>query len=198
MVNEITLYVTDGFECMEVLDAAFTKPFGIMPFIPDWGRTLYSPDPHYLEWKAKELNFNTHFITLAEINRRMPEFVRDKALRILNHAGIASAEARILVLGMAYKKDIKDERESPSIDVIKLLQAEGVEISYHDPFIPECNSHGVIMNSIPLTKQSITEAIWFSLPRITAVLTISGWYKMPGVCLIPAMLPGTSAKVGKR
>ncbi|HHW60660.1 MAG TPA: UDP-N-acetyl-D-glucosamine dehydrogenase, partial [Syntrophomonadaceae bacterium] len=94
----------------------------------------------------------------GEINRRMPEFVRDKALRILNHAGIASAEARILVLGIAYKKDIKDERESPSIDVIKLLQAEGVEISYHDPFIPECNSHGLIMNSIPLTKQSITEA----------------------------------------
>lgn len=162
LVNEITLLCDRmDLNVWEVLDAAFTKPFGIMPFYPGpgVGGHCIPLDPHYLEWKAKELNFNTHFITLAgEINRRMPEFVRDKALRILNRAGIASAGAKILVLGIAYKKDIEDERESPSIDIIKLLQAEGADIRYHDPFIPVCDSHGLKMESTPLTEQNIEAA----------------------------------------
>lgn len=162
LVNELTLLCDRmGLNVWEILDASFTKPFGIMPFYPGpgVGGHCIPLDPHYLEWKARELNFNTHFIALAgEINRKMPEYVRDKALRILNHAGIASANARILVMGIAYKKDIDDERESPAIDIIKLLQKEGIEVLYYDPYIPVCNSHGLTMDSIPLTELNVHEA----------------------------------------
>jgi UDP-N-acetyl-D-glucosamine dehydrogenase len=156
LVNEIALLCNRmGINVWEVLDAAFTKPFGIMPFYPGpgVGGHCIPIDPHYLEWKAKELNFNTHFISLAgEINRRMPEYVRDKALRIMNHAGVPSSKARVLVLGAAYKKDIKDERESPAIEIMKLLIDEGANVVYHDPFISEFNEMGLAMESVPLTE----------------------------------------------
>ena len=162
LVNELTLLCDRmNLNVWEVLNAAFTKPFGIMPFYPGpgVGGHCIPLDPHYLEWKAKELNFNTHFIALAgEINRKMPEYVRDKALRILNRAGIAASRAKILVIGIAYKKDIEDERESPALEVIKLLQAESCHIRYHDPFIPVCNQHGVQMESSPLTGKILEEA----------------------------------------
>ncbi|MFA7078345.1 MAG: nucleotide sugar dehydrogenase [Syntrophomonas sp.] len=162
LVNELTLLCDRmNLNVWEVLNAAFTKPFGIMPFFPGpgVGGHCIPLDPHYLEWKAKELNFNTHFIALAgEINRKMPEYVRDKALRILNRAGIAASRAKILVIGIAYKKDIEDERESPALEVIKLLQAESCHIRYHDPFIPVCNQHGVQMESSPLTGKILEEA----------------------------------------
>lgn len=162
LVNELALLCDRmGLNVWEVLDAAFTKPFGIMPFYPGpgVGGHCIPIDPHYLEWKAKELNFNTHFIALAgEINRRMPEFVRDKALRILNHKGIASKGANILVLGVAYKKDIDDERESPAIDVIRLLMAEGADVAYHDPYIPSFSEHGLTMNSVALTAGLMANA----------------------------------------
>src|SRR5437763_3399434 len=119
----------------EVLDAAFTKPFGIMPFYPGpgVGGHCIPLDPHYLEWKAKEVNFNTHFIALAgEINRKMPEFVVEKSSRVLNRDGVALSRAKILVLGVAYKKDLDDERESPAIEVIELLQHQGAQVVYHD------------------------------------------------------------------
>jgi UDP-N-acetyl-D-glucosamine dehydrogenase len=156
LVNEIALLCDRmGINVWEVLDAAFTKPFGIMPFYPGpgVGGHCIPIDPHYLEWKAKELNFNTHFISLAgEINRRMPEYVRDKALRIMNHAGVPSSKARVLVLGAAYKRDIKDERESPAIEIMKLLIDEGANVVYHDPFISEFNEMGLAMESVPLTE----------------------------------------------
>jgi UDP-N-acetyl-D-glucosamine dehydrogenase len=156
LVNEIALLCNRmGINVWEVLDAAFTKPFGIMPFYPGpgVGGHCIPIDPHYLEWKAKELNFNTHFISLAgEINRRMPEYVRDKALRIMNHAGVPSSKARVLVLGAAYKKDIKDERESPAIEIMKLLIDEGANVVYHDPFISEFNEMELAMESVPLTE----------------------------------------------
>lgn len=162
LVNELTLLCDRmNLNVWEVLNAAFTKPFGIMPFYPGpgVGGHCIPLDPHYLEWKAKELNFNTHFIALAgEINRKMPEYVRDKALRILNRAGIAASRAKILVIGIAYKKDIEDERESPALEVIKLLRAESCHIRYHDPFIPVCNQHGVQMESSPLTGKILEEA----------------------------------------
>lgn len=162
LVNEITLLCDRmDLNVWEVLDAAFTKPFGIMPFYPGpgVGGHCIPLDPHYLEWKAKELNFSTHFISLAgEINRKMPEFVRDKALRILNQAGIASKGARVLVMGVAYKKDIEDERESPAIEIIRLLQREGVNVSYHDPYIPVLNEPGLKMDSLPLTADLVSAA----------------------------------------
>ena len=162
LVNELAL-LCDRMELSvwEVLDAAFTKPFGIMPFYPGpgVGGHCIPLDPHYLEWKAKELNFNTHFIALAgEINRRMPEFVREKAGRILNRLGKSLSRSKILILGVAYKKDLDDWRESPSIDVIRLLAREGAEVSYHDPLVPGFEEHGLKMSSVPLTKAALAAA----------------------------------------
>lgn len=157
LVNELALLCDRmGLNVWEVLEAAFTKPFGIMPFWPGpgVGGHCIPVDPHYLEWKAKELNFNTHFIALAgEINRRMPEFVREKALRILNRLGVAPSRARILVLGVAYKRDLDDYRESPAIEVIRLLLADGAKVSYHDPYVPRFQSEGLIMESQDLTEE---------------------------------------------
>jgi nucleotide sugar dehydrogenase len=113
-------------------------------------------DPHYLEWKAKEHNFSTHFIALAgEINRKMPEFTVQKAMRVLNQQGVAPSRSKILALGVAYKRDLNDWRESPAIDVIKLLQKEGADVVYHDPVVPEFTEHGLSMKSVALTEELV-------------------------------------------
>jgi nucleotide sugar dehydrogenase len=156
LVNEMALLCDRmGLNVWEVLDAAYTKPFGIMPFYPGpgVGGHCIPLDPHYLEWKAKEFNFNTHFIALAgEINRRMPEFVREKAHRVLNLLGVAPSRAKVLCLGVSYKRDLGDFRESPAIEVIKLLQGDGAEVVYHDPYVEAFAEHGLSMANTPLTE----------------------------------------------
>ncbi|HEU4963877.1 MAG TPA: nucleotide sugar dehydrogenase [Bacilli bacterium] len=160
LVNELMLLCDRmGVSVWEVLDAAFTKPFGIMPFYPGpgVGGHCIPIDPHYLEWKAKELNFNTHFISLAgEINRRMPEFVLEKAVRLLNEAGKALSQSTVLVLGAAYKKDLGDYRESPAIDVMRLLRERGAQVLYHDPLVPAFEEHGLAMSSQALTEELVS------------------------------------------
>jgi UDP-N-acetyl-D-glucosamine dehydrogenase len=160
LVNELALLCDRvGISVWEVLEAAFTKPFGIMPFWPGpgVGGHCIPVDPHYLEWKAKELNFNTHFIALAgEINRKMPEFVREKANRILNRLGIPASRAKILVLGVAYKRDLNDYRDSPAIEVIRLLRADGAEVVYHDPYVPSFRDGDLTMESKPLTAELLS------------------------------------------
>jgi UDP-N-acetyl-D-glucosamine dehydrogenase len=146
LVNELAL-LCDRMEIdvWEVLDAANTKPFGIMPFYPGpgVGGHCIPLDPHYLEWKAKEYNFNTRFIRLAgEINRFMPEFVAQKATRIANNQGVAMSKAKILCLGVAYKKDIDDWRESPAIEVMELFKEQGVMLSYYDPYVAQITLGG--------------------------------------------------------
>jgi UDP-N-acetyl-D-glucosamine dehydrogenase len=153
LVNELAL-LCDRMEIdvWEVLDAANTKPFGIMPFYPGpgVGGHCIPLDPHYLEWKAKEYNFNTRFIRLAgEINRSMPEFVVQKANKIANQQGIAMSRAKILCLGVAYKKDIDDWRESPAIEVMKLLKEQGSTLTYYDPYVPQ-----ITLNGHPFTSAS--------------------------------------------
>lgn len=159
LVNELALLCDRlGLNVWEVLDAANTKPFGIMPFYPGpgVGGHCIPIDPHYLEWKAKEYNFNTHFIALAgEINRSMPEFVRDKAWRVLNRLGIAPSRAKVLVLGVSYKKDLADWRESPAIEVIKLLLHDHAQVSYHDPYVPQIEVDGHALTSAPLRPESL-------------------------------------------
>lgn len=161
LVNELALLCDKmDLNVWEVLDAAFTKPFGIMPFYPGpgVGGHCIPLDPHYLEWKAKEVNFNTHFIALAgEINRQMPSFVREKAIRVLNKLGIAPSKARILVLGVTYKRDLGDCRESPALDIIKLLKKDGAKITYHDPFVPKFREHYLEMEGQPLTESLVRE-----------------------------------------
>ncbi|MES4787745.1 MAG: UDP-N-acetyl-D-glucosamine dehydrogenase, partial [Nitrospiraceae bacterium] len=162
LVNELAMLCDRlGLNVWEVLDAAFTKPFGILPFYPGpgVGGHCIPIDPHYLEWKAKEVNFNTHFIALAgEINRKMPEFVREKALRVLNRLGVVPSRSRILVLGVAYKRDLGDYRESPAIEVIRLLRKDGADVVYHDPYVPVFREPDLEMESQPLTAELVAGA----------------------------------------
>jgi UDP-N-acetyl-D-glucosamine dehydrogenase len=162
LVNELTLLCDRmGLSVWEVLDAAFTKPFGIMPFYPGpgVGGHCIPLDPHYLEWKAREYNFNTHFIALAgEINRKMPEFVLEKAARILSQAGKGLSGSKVLLLGIAYKRDLDDYRESPAIEVYKLLERSGAMVSYHDTFCPNFSEHGVSGIGIELNQKVLREA----------------------------------------
>lgn len=162
LVNELTLLCDRmGLNVWEILDAAFTKPFGIMPFYPGpgVGGHCIPLDPHYLEWKAREFNFNTRFIALAgEINRHMPEFVVEKTMRILSDRGKGLRGARVMVLGVAYKKDIDDPRESPSTEVLHLLAQRGADITYHDPHIPHFTEHGHDLHSVPLTAEYLGQA----------------------------------------
>lgn len=162
LVNELALLCDKlGISVWEVLDAANTKPFGIMPFYPGpgVGGHCIPIDPHYLEWKAREYNFTTRFIGLAgEINRRMPEFVREKTHRLLNHLGIAPSRAKLLVIGAAYKKDLPDWRESPAIEVMQLLKRDGADLTYHDPHVPNITIDGNELESRDLTPDAIRAA----------------------------------------
>lgn len=159
LVNELALLCDRiGLDVWEVLDAANTKPFGMMPFYPGpgVGGHCIPIDPHYLEWKAREHNFTTRFIGLAgEINRRMPEFVLEKARRILNSAGTAPSQARVLVIGAAYKRDLGDWRESPAVVVMELLLAEGASVDYHDPFVPSVLVSGRELRSVELAPGGV-------------------------------------------
>ena len=158
-VNELALLCDRmGLNVWEVLDAANTKPFGIMPFYPGpgVGGHCIPIDPHYLEWKAKEFNFDTHFIALAgEINRRMPEFVQEKTWRILNSLGVAPTKAKVLIIGVAYKKDLGDWRESPAISVMSKLLESGVDLAYHDPYVPEITINDNKFYSASLTEDTL-------------------------------------------
>lgn len=159
LVNEMALLCDRmGLSVWEMLDAAFTKPFGIQPFYPGpgVGGHCIPLDPHYLEWKARELHFNTRFVALAgEINRQMPLFVRDKAARALNRRGLAVSGSRLLLLGIAYKRDLADWRESPALEIMDLLRQDGAEVSYHDPHIPELDHRGERLRSVELSSETL-------------------------------------------
>jgi UDP-N-acetyl-D-glucosamine dehydrogenase len=140
LVNEIML-ICDKLQLnvWEVIDAAASKPYGFMPFYPGpgLGGHCIPIDPLYLSWKMKSLNFTARFIDLAgEINSHMPEFVVDKIARAFNERKKAIKGAKILILGVAYKANITDVRESPALDVIHLLRERGANVSFHDPFVP--------------------------------------------------------------
>ena len=162
LVNETALIADRlGVDVWEVIDAADTKPFGFMKFTPGpgLGGHCIPVDPHYLSWKMRTLNYKTRFIELAsEINSEMPVFVADKVREALNRCRKSVNGSRILLLGVAYKKDISDVRESPALDVMRLLQADGAEVSYHDPFVPEVEEDEQKMSSVELTDEALSEA----------------------------------------
>ncbi len=157
LVNELKLLsLRMGVDIWEVIDAAATKPFGFHPFYPGpgLGGHCIPIDPFYLSWKAKEYDFNTRFIELAgEVNEAMPEHAVQAVVRALNQHKKAMNGSKILMLGMAYKKDIDDLRESPSLTVIELLRAEGAEVLYNDPYFPTVGRgrhYNLNMTSTPL------------------------------------------------
>ncbi len=158
LVNEMALLADRlGIDIWEVIEAAATKPFGFMPFYPGpgVGGHCIPVDPLYLTWKAREVDFQTHFIELAtEINLQMPYFVREKVIRVLNRAGKALRGSRVLLLGVAYKRDIGDVRESPALKLIDLLEAYGAQVLYHDPHVPRLRlEDGRVLESQPLTVE---------------------------------------------
>ncbi len=155
LVNELA-QLCDRMEIdiWEVVDAAATKPFGFAAFQPGpgLGGHCIPIDPFYLTWKAREFDFSTRFIELAgEVNQNMPYYCRSRVSQALNHGAHKSVSgSRILVLGVAYKADISDWRESPAVKVIELLQNAGASVAYHDPHVPSFATNGLALESVPL------------------------------------------------
>jgi UDP-N-acetyl-D-glucosamine dehydrogenase len=173
LVNEVAIMCKKlGLDTWEVIDAAATKPFGFMPFYPGpgLGGHCIPVDPHYLSWKLKTLKYNARFIELAgEVNSSMPEVVLERVADALNQIERSVKGSRVLVLGVAYKRDIDDVRESPALDIIALLRGRGADVSYHDPYIPSIrlgeDDHGDApqdaprLSSVPFDKLDSYHAV---------------------------------------
>jgi UDP-N-acetyl-D-glucosamine dehydrogenase len=162
LVNEMAIVCDKlGVDVWEVIDAAATKPFGFMKFMPGpgVGGHCIPLDPHYLAWKMRTLNYRTRFIELAgEINAAMPEYWVARVVDRLNEQGKAARGSQVLVIGVAYKKDIGDIRESPALDVIRLLERRGAVVRYHDPHVPVLKEEDIDLTSVPLTPESLRAA----------------------------------------
>ena len=164
LVNELAIMCERlGVNVWEVIEAAATKPFGFMKFMPGpgLGGHCIPIDPLYLSWKMKSFNYNARFIELAsEINTNMPRYVVSRVMEALNDRGKALKGSKVLVLGAAYKPDIDDVRESPALDVIGLLQKKGALVEYHDPYIPHIHHEydGWQMDSVSDYVKSVKEA----------------------------------------
>jgi len=162
LVNEVAL-MCDKLELdtWEVVEAAATKPYGFMPFYPGpgLGGHCIPIDPLYLSWKLRTLNYTARFIELAaEVNSHMPEYVVGKVTDALNDECKAVKGSKLLVLGVAYKPNVSDVRESPAIDLIHLLQEKGGLVNYHDPYVDDLTDEGIPLQSIEMTRESLTKA----------------------------------------
>jgi UDP-N-acetyl-D-glucosamine dehydrogenase len=162
LVNEMAIVCDKlGVDVWEVIEAAATKPFGFMKFTPGpgLGGHCIPVDPHYLAWKMRGLNYTTRFIEVAgEVNSEMPAFWVRKVVESLNDQAKAVRGSRVLVVGVAYKKDIDDTRESPALDIIRLLLQQGADVAYHDPFVPELREDSVSLDSVQLTAERVRDA----------------------------------------
>lgn len=163
LVNELKILAHKmGLDIWEVIGASSTKPFGFMPFYPGpgLGGHCIPIDPFYLSWKAREYDFNTHFIELAgEVNTAMPDYVVSRLTDALNAAGKCFKNSKILVLGVAYKKDTDDTRESPALEIIDILRSKGAKVEYNDPFVPSFSGirryPHLSMKSIKITERNL-------------------------------------------
>ena len=162
LANEMAILCDKmGIDVWEVIDAAKTKPYGFMAFYPGpgVGGHCIPIDPFYLTWKAREFNYHTRLIeTAGEINNYMPEFVMERSMKLLNRFGKAMQGAKILLLGVAYKQDIDDVRQSPALDVITQLEKYGADLVYHDPFVANFSYKGKEYASVELTEQALVTA----------------------------------------
>lgn len=162
LVNEVALMCDKlGLDVWEVIQAAATKPFGFMAFYPGpgLGGHCIPIDPHYLAWKLKTLNYTARFIELAsEINGFMPHFVVDKVVKALNDDRKPVHGSKVLVLGVAYKPNVKDVRESPALDIMGLLEELHAHVVYHDPYVPELEEDGRKARSVELTDEELGSA----------------------------------------
>ena len=165
LVNELkVLFDRMGLDIWEVIEAAATKPFGFTAFYPGpgLGGHCIPIDPFYLTWKARQYELTTRFIELAgEINHAMPAFVIEKLMDALNERRRSLKGSRILVLGVAYKRDLDDTRESPALKIIDLLTKKGAEVAYHDPYVPvlrPSRHYDFNLHSVPLTREELQKA----------------------------------------
>ncbi len=163
LVNEIALMCDRiDINVWEVIEAAATKPFGFMPFYPGpgLGGHCIPIDPFYLSWKTKQAGIEARFIELAGyINGQMPHFVVDKVQNALNEHSKPLKGSKVHVMGVAYKRDIDDVRESPALDIIHLLGKRGAKVSYSDPYVPKLHSDGIEMKAVPETKASAADCV---------------------------------------
>lgn len=162
LVNEVALMCDRlGVDVWEVVDAAATKPFGFMPFYPGpgLGGHCIPVDPHFLAWKLKTLDYNARFIELAsEVTRSMPGYVVAKVVDALNAHERSLKGSNILVLGVTYKPDVGDIRESPALDILEMLQEKGARVAYHDPFVDHLKVDGLNLNCVALDENILKNA----------------------------------------
>jgi UDP-N-acetyl-D-glucosamine dehydrogenase len=178
LVNEVALMCDRlGVDVWEVIDAAASKPFGFMPFYPGpgLGGHCIPIDPLYLSWKLKTLNYRARFIELAgEVNSSMPYYVVNKIQDAFNDREKSIKGSRVLLLGMSYKRDIDDVRESPALDVLRILEQKGAHVIYHDPLVPELDMDGVNHRSQPLDE-------WLKAADCVVILTDHSFFDMEKV-----------------
>lgn len=162
LVNEMKIVADSmGIDIFEVIDAAATKPFGFTAYYPGpgLGGHCIPIDPFYLTWKAREFGINTRFIELSgEVNQAMPQYVVNKLMDGLNNNGIALKNSKILVLGIAYKKNVDDMRESPSVEIMELIRDKAADVAYSDPHVakfPKMRAHNFDLTSVALTAESL-------------------------------------------
>jgi UDP-N-acetyl-D-glucosamine dehydrogenase len=197
LVNELAIMCERlGVDIWEVIDAAATKPFGFMKFTPGpgLGGHCIPIDPLYLSWKMKEMNYNARFIELAsEINTNMPRYVVSRVLDAMNERSKVLKGSRALVLGVAYKPDIDDVRESPALDVIALLKHKGALVEYHDPYIPHIHHEheGWKMDSVADLMTSVRAA------DVVVIVTNHKAYDYPSILNAASFVFDTRNALGK-
>lgn len=196
MVNELAIMCDRlGVDVWEVIDAAATKPFGFMKFLPGpgLGGHCIPIDPLYLSWKLKSLNYSARFIELAsEINTGMPRFAVSKIQDALNLQKKSLNGSKILILGVAYKPDIDDLRESPALDVILYLKQKGANVNFHDPFIPAIDHEGIKLKSISGLDEAITSA------DCVAIITNHSTYDYEKILSDAKLIVDTRNALGKK
>ncbi|HWL65234.1 MAG TPA: nucleotide sugar dehydrogenase, partial [Actinomycetota bacterium] len=162
LVNEMAILCHDlGVDVWEVIDAAATKPFGFTPFYPGpgWGGHCIPVDPAYLSWRVRQMGATAHFVELArEINARMPAYVVQRITECLNDQGKSLRASRVLVLGVAYKPDVGDLRESPALEILEGLDKAGADITFHDPYVDEVQLKKRVIMRSELSPASLREA----------------------------------------
>ena len=194
LVNELAIMCDRlGVDVWEVIDAAATKPFGFMKFTPGpgLGGHCIPIDPLYLSWKLKSLNYTARFIELAsEINTGMPRFAVSKVQDALNEIGKPLKGSRVLVLGVAYKPDIDDLRESPALDVIHLMKSKGADVRYHDPYVPSFRHDGWSMTSVSDLLSEVRRA------DCVVIVTNHKIYDYPAILDAAALIVDTRNALG--
>ncbi|MDA0243226.1 MAG: nucleotide sugar dehydrogenase [Chloroflexi bacterium] len=185
LVNEVALMCDKlGLNVWEVVHAAASKPYGFMPFYPGpgLGGHCIPIDPHYLSWKLRTLNYTARFIELAaEINSHMPEYVVSKVADALNDHAKPIKGSKILVLGVAYKPNVSDVRESPALDIILLLQGKGAQVVYHDPYVADLGHEGIALTSTPWADDLVSHM------DCTVIVTNHADYDWPALANQPAL-----------